>query len=88
MNKHVLLVLKWLKNPDSVSREEIDEHYESLEYPVFHGSPEYELETAYFNIDLSYICDDLQECIDETKECIDEYFRLSGENRADYEKAI
>lgn len=80
MNKHVLLVLKWLKNPDSFTRKELDEHYDSLEYPNFHGSPEYAIEVAFDNIYLGGGND--------VESCIDEYFRLSGENRADYEKEI
>ena len=80
MNKHVLLILKWMKNPDSVTRKELDEHYDSLSYPNFHGSPEYAIECAFDNIYLGG-CDDVNLWIDE-------YFRLSGENRADYEKAI
>ncbi len=80
MNKHVLLILKFMKNPESVTRKEIDEHYDSLSYPTFHGSPEYALEVAFDNIYLGGG--------NELELCIDEYFRLSGENRADYEKVI
>lgn len=80
MNKHVLLILKWLKNPDSVSSEELDEHYESLEYPNFHSSPEYAIEVAFDDIYIG--------AGNNVELCINEYFRLSGENRADYEKAI
>lgn len=80
MNKHVLLILKWLKNPDSVSREEIDDYYDSIEYPIFHGSPDYAIEVAFDNIYLGGVND--------VELCINEYFRLSGENRADYEKEI
>jgi hypothetical protein len=29
MNKHILLVMKWLKNPESVSQEELDANFES-----------------------------------------------------------
>ena len=81
MNKHVLLILKWMKNPESVNKEELDEHYDLLDYPVFHGSTDFAIEEAYTFI---YFGDDY----DEVQECIDEYFRLSGENREDYEKTL
>lgn len=80
MNKHVLLILKFLNDPCSVTRKELDEHYDSLSYPNFHGSPEYAIERAFDNIYLGG-CTDVYLWLNE-------YFRLSGENRADYEKAI
>ena len=83
MNKHVLLVLKWIKNPDSVTRKELDEHYDSLEYPVFHGSPEYAIDGAFDSMENVYIGGD-----NNVELWINEYFRLSGENRTDYEKEI
>lgn len=83
MNKHVLLILKWLKNPESVSKKELEGHYDLLDYqdyPVFHGTPDFEIEQAYTFI---YFGD-----YNEVPECIEEYFRLSGESRDDYEEAI
>ncbi len=83
MNKHVLLALKWLKNPDSITRKELDEHYDLLDYqdyPVFHGTSDFVIEEAYTFI---YFRD-----YNKVPKCIDEYFKLSGENRADYEEAI
>ncbi len=80
MNKYVLLILKWLKNPESITRKELDEHYDSLSYPNFHSSPEFAIECAFDNLYLS--------TSDNTEEWINEYFRISGESRDDYEKAL
>ena len=81
MNKHVLLVLKWLKNPESVSREEVNEHYDSMDWiSVIDG------EDLHVCIELA-----IEGIIMEnelTEEFINEYFRLSGENRDDYEKEL
>ncbi len=35
MNKHILLVMKWLKDPESVSREEVEENRNAAYYAYY-----------------------------------------------------
>ena len=82
MNKHVIIILKWLNNPDSVTRKELDVHYDSINWigdsdgDILHLSLELAIEAMFI------------EKIEVANGFIDEYFRLSGEDRSDYEKAI
>jgi hypothetical protein len=50
MNEHILLVMKWLNDAESVSREELESNYESAYYAYqsAYYVDAYESESAYY----------------------------------------
>jgi|TARA_R100000501_G_C2604658_1_gene100821 hypothetical protein len=80
MNKHILLVMKWLNDKDSVSKEELEANWGATDkvaraavYWVTEWAAAYE--AAYR---ATYL----------TAYLVDEYFRVTGEDRNEYEKEL
>jgi len=87
MNKHILLVMKWLDDKGSVSIDQLMENEKSAFsiYPSTRAASY----AAYYNADAdsaaafaSYNASVDDE--DHTLKCIDKYFEKSGEDKQDY----
>jgi len=83
MNKHILLVMKWLNNKDSVSQEELKKnrreawtHYASADYDFTGGyhAAYYAVSWAYSAANVSY--------------WVNRYFEITGEDRNEYLKEL
>ena len=85
MNKTILLAMKWLKDPESVSREELNEA-EGLACEAFDAAPYGNHEAEYYALGA------IQRALHDdhlSVGCfVDEYFKLTGESREDYEKEL
>jgi hypothetical protein len=81
MNKHILLVMKWLKNPESVSQEELDANRES----AYDANREFAYDTyrsarsAYAAYWAAYWA-----ATASASHWVDKYFERSGENKQTY----
>jgi hypothetical protein len=74
MNKNILLVMKWLKNPESVSQEELYANRKSADAAAAYWA-------AAANAD--YYADAAADAADATY-WIDEYFKSTGEDKQTY----
>jgi len=86
MNKHILIVMKWLKDPESVSKEALKINRESA-YAVYavtaatavtaaYAATVYAEYAAYAAAYAEYAA---------AAYWVDEFFRISGDSRKDYE---
>jgi hypothetical protein len=80
MNKHVLLILKWMKNPESVTCKEFYKYYDTTGFQNPQGSLAFVIEKVFDST--------ARENREKTEEWINEWFKLSGENRDDYERIL
>jgi hypothetical protein len=85
MNKHILLVMKWLKNPESVTQEELDANRES----AYDANREFAYDTyryarsAYWAADYAaYYAADYDGS--RATYWVNEYFKITGENKQTY----
>ncbi len=85
MNAVILLAMKWLKDPKSVSREELSEA-RMLANDAFYAAPSGNKEAEYYA--LLVIDGAVDEESKETRKYIDEYFKVTGESREEYEKEL
>lgn len=90
MNKHILLVMKWLADKNSVSKEELEENnrdaeaaraaaaaYNAATYAAY--APAYWAYAAVY-ADAAYHAD--------VAHWIDEYFEVTGEDKEEYLKEL
>jgi hypothetical protein len=81
MNKHILLVMKWLKNPESVSQEELDANRES----AYDANREFAYDTyrsarsAYAAYWAAYWA-----ATASASHWVNEYFKVTGEDKQIY----
>jgi uncharacterized FlgJ-related protein len=73
MNKHILLVMKWLNNPESVSQEELDANRESA-YDAYRS-----VRSACWAASAAEDDDSAA-----ASHWVDKYFGRSGENKQTY----
>ncbi len=75
MNKHILLVMKWLNDKDSVSEEELEENkceaYTASVYEAY-------IAAAYVAVDADV----------DAARWVDKYFKRTGEDRNEYLKEL
>jgi diadenosine tetraphosphate (Ap4A) HIT family hydrolase len=71
MNKHILLVMKWLKNPESVSQEELEENA----YAAYWAAAYAYADAA----DAAYAADAAAAAY-----WVDRYFQITGEDKQAY----
>ncbi len=82
MNKHILLVMKWLNDKDSVSEEELKENKsEAFEVYKACASADANFVAAYNAVAAAY-------CPYYAGYWVDEYFDRTGENRNEYLKEL
>jgi hypothetical protein len=74
MNEHILLVMKWLNDAESVSKEELDANRKSA-YWVAAAWANYRDDWAAYRA--AYGCAD-------TTYWVDEYFKITGEDKQIY----
>ena len=97
MNKHILLVMKWLKNRESVTQEELEASRKAA-YAVYALANDYDAAFAadyaaywvaayWAAADAAYWADDSFD-VDKVAYWVDIYFKRTGENKADYEKKL
>ena len=77
MNKHILLVMRWLNNKDSVSQEELEENRREA-WATY--------DTACGAVDAAYWA--AFPCSDNAEYWVNKYFKTTGEDRAQYEKEL
>jgi hypothetical protein len=94
MNKHILLVMKWLKNPESVSQEELDANCESA-YSAYWAA--YTDDSAYWAAYYAYstarsaysVAAALRAAVTRgVSHWVDRYFQITGENKEEYEHMV
>ena len=89
MNKHILLVMKWLDNPESVSQEELKANRKSAAYAAYYtADAAYRAAhnaywAAYYTADADAVWD-----ATDAQHWVDIYFERTGENKADYIKEL
>jgi hypothetical protein len=75
MNKHILLVMKWLKNPELVSQEELEANKESA----------YTGDAAAYRATYFSCCADRFTAVSRNASYwVDEYFKYAGEDKQIY----
>jgi len=95
-NEHILLVMRWLQNKDSVSEEEVKSNYHAArkahdDTTVATYATTY---AAYCAADnacyaaCTTVVFESRRWVRATKQRLDNYFELSGENRKEYEQRI
>jgi hypothetical protein len=86
MNKHILFVMKWLNNPESVSQEELYANKESVSYAVSYADwAAYSAAAyAYWAADWSAYSADAAAAA----YWVDEYFKITGEYKQTYIDAL
>ena len=82
MNKHILLIMKWLQNPESVSPDPLKSN--SNEADVVYSRVYGEVFYAAAHAAASYVYDDELY----TSRCVDAFFKVSGEGKQSYIDAI
>lgn len=75
MNKHILLVKKWLKDKDSVTQEELEANAES-------AASEYHTTSAVFDAAYNAAYDAWAAW--EATRSVDSYFEITGEDKQTY----
>jgi hypothetical protein len=83
MNKHILLVMKWLNDKDSVSREELAKNKRGAW--TDYASAGHVLTGGYH---AAYYATDTTAGAYAAAYWVDKYFELSGEDRAQYEREL
>ena len=84
MNKHILLVMKWLKNPESVSQEELEANCKSAYAGAVDAGA---AEAAASYLAAAYAAAWIGADAD-AQHWVDVYFERTGENKADYIKEL
>jgi hypothetical protein len=86
MNKHILLVMKWLKNPEFVSQEELEENdaYCSARSAAACHDAAYWAAAARAD-DYDY---DYDVAVAAASFWVDEYFKITGEDKQTYIDAL
>jgi len=78
MNKHILLVMKWLNDKDSVSREELEKNKNEAHAANTHAA--YEV----YNAAAAAAYDNVSQAVF----WVNKYFEITGEDRAQYKKEL
>lgn len=81
MNKHVLMTIDSMKNPGKYSTEELKKNAKDA-----NAAAAYAAADAFAAATTAYAA--AYASADATERWLDKYFKLSGENRADYEEAL
>jgi len=88
MNKHILLVMKWLNNKDSVSQEEREKNWaaarDACEAAAAAAVATYEAYAAAYEAAAAAAAN----WAGDAANWVDEYFEETGENRNDYKKEL
>ncbi len=84
-NEQILLVMRWLQNPDSVTKKELDSNYHAAwdAYAAYRAAS---AEAASADYDAAAIA--AGNWIDETKHSLEAYFKLTKEDRKAYEERV
>jgi hypothetical protein len=90
MNEHILLVMKWLKNPESVTQEELDANFESARSAAASRANSAAADAAYYAVaaradDYDY---DYDVAVAAASFWVDEYFKITGEDKQTYIDAL
>ena len=87
MNKHILLVMKWLKDPESVSHEELKANHKAVDTADVTTIDAYAATYAAVTYAGNAIA-----AVNHSRDCteywVNKYFKLTGENREDYIKEL
>jgi hypothetical protein len=89
MNKHILLVMKWLNNPETVSQEELEANFEAA-YAAYSAAAysaaaaEFTARAAASHASASH--DD--DAATDAAFWVDEYFKVTGEDKQTYIDAL
>jgi len=91
-NEHILLVMRWLQNPDLVSQEELKRNHSAAYYAKYaHTAAAYyasdnPVNAASAAYNASAVSNDIAKYwLSVTKERLDKYFELTKEDRKAYE---
>jgi hypothetical protein len=76
MNEHILLVMKWLNDAESVSREELESNYESAYYAYYGADADWAAYRAAYRAAYYASAD--------TTYWVNEYFKVTGEDKQIY----
>jgi|TARA_R100000501_G_C2604658_1_gene100818 hypothetical protein len=79
MNKHILLVMKWLNNPDYVNLEGLKAIWEAADRAVY--------SEAWIAAYLA-TCGAANGAVDLALRGVDEYFKITNEDRSEYEREL
>ena len=95
MNKHILIVMKWMKDPESVSREalKINKEVAHVAYVAHVAHDAYAAHVAHdaYAACVAYAAADSTSTYGDVKGAsywVDEYFKASGDNRKDYKASL
>jgi hypothetical protein len=83
MNNHILLVMKWLKAPVSVTQEELERNCKDAAAAAYAAAYAYAADAAYAAAAYAYDGYDA-----DASRWVAKYFERTGENRQDYEDAL
>lgn len=75
MNRHILLVMKWLDDKDSVTKEDLNTNYHAA-----NADDDYDAADAAYAADATYDSADA----DSAALWVDKYFERTGDNKQDY----
>lgn len=75
MNRHILLVMKWLDDKDSVTKEDLNANYHAA-----NADDDYDAADAAYAADATYDSADA----DSAALWVDKYFERTGDNKQDY----
>jgi uncharacterized protein YpmB len=84
MNKHILLVMKWLKNPKLITVSMLEKNMNSAYHESSGSVDSSHLEVAYHVSHAAY-------CSTATSAVyywVDKYFHITGENKEEYELMV
>jgi len=92
LNPHILKVMQWLQNPESISREELRNNLIDADVAYYAAYDAYEVaEAACSSADHATSptrSDDAAHWRNKTKERLSEYFKLAAVIREEYEKEV
>jgi len=88
-NPYILLVIRWLQNPDLVSEEELKDNYDDAydAYDAYAAAAEAAADAAASACNAAYFADataNVEYWLNKTKEYLNRYFKLTNENRETY----
>ena len=94
MNEHILLVIKFLKDPLSVTLDELEENsrnaWDAYDAAYLDASPAYLAAAAAADAAAADAAAAAAHAVadDAVDDAVDEYFDITGEDREEYERAL
>ena len=86
MNKHILLVMKWFDDKDSVSQEKLEENWRETWGTYVDAEAAYGVAAARAAADAAYWA--TFPCSDNAAYWVDEYFKETSEDKNEYLKEL